>query len=221
MCEVNIMIQKMMSKSQGDIESAIWLLGDSNPQNWQNKLQEPLDSRHPARHNIWSPVLLEIQDRVFASAKLHVDQNKFYVRNAIENPQRKPAAGDLLWSGYLQQAVKDLSTDMNKHHPQVVFSFGAFSFEFARRAVSSGKAAPYNAWNTRTLGEQFREAIKSFDPTVTNIIPLLHVSISRGKFIESHDNFCNSAGGNYFLCAGKEIAAKFLQFRSQLKIWVD
>ena len=215
------MVHKMMAKSQGDIESTIWLLGDSNPQNWQYKLQEPLDSRHPARHNIWSPILLEIQDRVFTSAKLHVDQNRFYIRNAVENSQRKPAAADLLWSGYLQQSIKDFSVDIKNHHPQVVFSFGAFSFEFARRAVSSGEAAPYNAWNTRTLGEQFREAIESFDPKVTNIIPLLHASISRGRFIESHNNFCNSADGNYFFYVGQEIADKFLQFRSQLNIWVN
>ena len=211
----------MMAKSQGDIESAIWLLGDSNPQNWQNKLQEPLDSRHPARHNIWTPILLEIQDRVFAAAKLHVDQSKFYVRNAVENPRHRPVPADLFWSEYLQQAVKDFSTSMQKHHPQVIFCFGAFSFEFARRAVGSGKPTPYNAWNTRTLGKQFREAIESFEPKVTNIIPLLHVSIARGRFIESHDNFCNSAGGNYFAYAGEAIAVKFLQFRSQLKIWVN
>ena len=216
-----MVFQKMMAKSQGAIESAIWLLGDSNPQNWQNKLQEPLDSRHPARHNIWTPILLEIQDRVFTAAKLHVDQSKFYVRNAIENPRRKPAAADLLWSEYLQQAVKDFSADMQKHHPKVIFCFGAFSFEFARRATGSEKPAPYNAWNTRTLGEQFREAIESFDPTVTNIIPLLHVSIARGRFIESHNNFCNSAAANYFVYVGEAIAAKFLKFASQLKIWVN
>jgi hypothetical protein len=216
-----MMVQKMMAKSQGDIESAIWLLGDSNPQNWQNKLQEPLDSRHPARHNIWTPILLEIQEQVFASAKLHVDQSKFYVRNAVENPRHKPAPADLPWSEYLQQAVKDFSTDMQKHHPQVIFCFGAFSFEFARRAVDSGKPTPYKAWNTRRLGEQFREAIESFDPKATNIISLLHVSIARGRFIESHDHFCNSAGGNYFAYAGEAIAAKFLQFRSQLKIWAN
>lgn len=210
-----------MAKSQGDINSAIWLVGDSNPQNWEDRLKEPLDSRHPARHNIWTPILLEIQDRVFAAAKLHVDQSKFYVTNAIENSQRKPAVTDLLWSGYLQQAVKDFSTDMQKYYPQVILCFGAFSFEFTRRAADSGNPAPYKAWNTRTLGEQFREAIELFDPTVTNIIPLLHASIARGKFIESHNNFCKFVGGNYFVYAGEAIAAKFLQFRSQLKIWVN
>lgn len=210
-----------MARAQGDTKSAIWLVGDSNPKNWESRLQEPLDSRHPARHNIWTPILLEIQDKVFEAAKLHIDQSKFYVRNAIQNTQYKPAQLDLLWSEYLQQAVKDFNTDVQTHNPQVIFCFGAFSLEFTRRATSSGKHAPYKSWNTRTLGEQFRDAIESFDPTVTNIIPLLHASIARGKFLESHDYFCDFSDANYFIYVGDAIAEKFLQFRSQLNIWVS
>lgn len=211
----------MMARAQGDIESTIWLVGDSNPKNWESRLQEPLDSRHPARHNIWTPILLEIQDEVFKAAMLHINQNKFYVRNAIQNPQYKPAQNDLLWSEYLQQAIKDFNSDVQKHNPRVIFCFGAFSFEFTRRATNSGKHAPYKSWSTRTLGEQFRDSIESFDPTVTNIIPLLHASIARGKFLASHAYFCDSTDGNYFLYVGGEIAKKFLQFRGQLKIWVN
>jgi hypothetical protein len=43
----------------GDPDFPIWLLGDSNPKGWQSVLETPLDPRHPARHNIWTPVLRE------------------------------------------------------------------------------------------------------------------------------------------------------------------
>ena len=55
----------MMKKEVGSKSFPIWLLGDSNPEQWQNKLDEPLDSRHPIRHNIWTSVLNVIQDRIF------------------------------------------------------------------------------------------------------------------------------------------------------------
>lgn len=210
-----------MAKSQGNIDYPIWLIGDSNPQNWQTKLQQPLDPRHPARHNIWSPVLLEIQDQVFKRDRLHVDQSKFYVRNAIQNSKQKPAAGDSVWSKYLQQAVKEFQADIYQHSPQIIFTFGAFSYEFVRRSLGLGEPAPYNAWNTATLGEAFGEAIKCFNPDKTNVIPLLHVSISRGKFIESHDNFCNSPGQNYFVYSGQDIATKLVGFKNKLNIWLN
>jgi hypothetical protein len=49
-----------------DIERArkIWLLGHSYPEAWVHVLNEPLDPRHPTRHNIWTPVLDRLQERV-------------------------------------------------------------------------------------------------------------------------------------------------------------
>ncbi len=211
----------MMAKSQGDMNYQMWLVGDSNPTNWQTKLQQPLDSRHPARHNIWTPILLEIQDHVFAADRLHLDQAKFYVRNAIQNSKQKPDAANPVWSEYLQQAVEAFRDDICKCNPKIIFTFGAFSYEFTRRSSHLGEPMPYNTWNTRTLGEAFRKAINTFQPDATNVIPLLHVSISRGKFIESHNNFCDSQGQNYFVYTGRETAAKLLDFRNKLDIWVD
>lgn len=55
-----------------DIENKafnIWLLGDSNPKNWDSILETPLDPRHPARHSIWTPVIDVIQDQAFRELK--------------------------------------------------------------------------------------------------------------------------------------------------------
>ena len=53
----------MMAAEHNDPRFPIWLIGDSNPKNWENRLSYPLDARHPARHSIWTPVLDAMQDR--------------------------------------------------------------------------------------------------------------------------------------------------------------
>ena len=40
-----------MREYAGDPECPIWLIGDSPPEAWVDRLATPLDPRHPARHN--------------------------------------------------------------------------------------------------------------------------------------------------------------------------
>jgi hypothetical protein len=59
------------------------------------------------------------------------------------------------------------------------------------------------------------------DVLITPLDPrhLLHTSISRGRFIESHNQFFEP-DGNYFDFAGTQIADLFLKNSSQLNIWI-
>ncbi|MBK8048508.1 MAG: hypothetical protein IPK16_16155 [Anaerolineales bacterium] len=68
-----------MNRDVGDKTCPIWLLGDSNPSNWQDVLVTPLDPRHPARHSIWTPVLDVMQDRVFRKQRLRIDTSSIYI----------------------------------------------------------------------------------------------------------------------------------------------
>jgi hypothetical protein len=79
-----------MKDEDGDKKFAIWLLGDSNPKNWQHVLDVRFDPKHPARHSIWTPVLETIQEYVFVTRKNRVKTSPIYVRNAIEDPVDKP-----------------------------------------------------------------------------------------------------------------------------------
>lgn len=38
-----------------------------------------------------------------------------------------------------------------------------------------------------------------------NLVPLLHISISYGRFLESHRDFCGGDGKNYFELVGARI----------------
>lgn len=211
----------MMQREDGDKNFAIWLLGDSNPSHWQDVLIAPLDSRHPARHNIWTPVLDVIQDKVFRKCRSRVDVSTIYIRNAIQNPKDKPAGTILNWSLQLDNEITEFGQLLGQHHPVILLSFGRFAFEFSRRVLGQEPKHPVDYWGAKNMGDKFRKRIGAFDPGATNLLPLLHTSISRGRYIESHDYFSGQKGGNYFEFVGNQIADIFMQNQSALKIWIE
>ena len=86
-----------MLQESGNKNSSVWLIGDFSPPRWSDKLDVPLDPRHPARHNIWTPILEGIQRRVFDGDRRRVADSQLYVRNAVHNPQDKPSPTDKEW----------------------------------------------------------------------------------------------------------------------------
>jgi hypothetical protein len=198
-------IQEQMMKEDneyngGDKNFPIWLLGDSNPAQWEDKLDYPFDPRHPVVHNIWTPVIDVIQDRTFAE-KLRIDTSRIYIRNAIQNSEyKKGIEFDTNWNNSINNEVRrliDLTTEF-KNTLKIVISFGSFSFEFARRGLfpSIIDPKPFRHWNTKNLGIEFNKSIHIFDLGKVNLIPLLHRSISGGHYLKSHKNFCNPDGVN-------------------------
>jgi hypothetical protein len=210
-----------MQRQAGRPGFPIWLLGDSNPEHWQDILVTPLDPRHPARHSIWTPVLDVIQDRVYRKIRSRIDTTSIYIRNAIEDPASKPPGNRIDWLAAVAQEVDTFRQLLLQHRPMLVLCFGAFAFEFGRRAIAQEPKRPYVFWGARTLGDEFRRRVGEFNATATNVLPLLHTSISRGRFIESHNYFSDQEGGNYFEFAGQVIADMLIQHQMKLEIWVE
>ena len=210
-----------MEREVGDRHSPIWLLGDSNPEQWQDTLKTPLDPRHPARHNIWTPVLEVIQDKVFRQCRSRVDTSSLYIRNAVGDPSLKPNPASIEWEQAIEGEVGALQELALKYAPKLLLCFGAFSFEFARRALDQEPLRGYGYWGARRLGEEFRRRISQFDPAITNALPLLHRSIAGGKYLQSHECFCDQVGANYFEVVGGSIAEKLIQYRGLLPIWIE
>jgi hypothetical protein len=102
----------------------------------------------------------------------------------------------------------------------MLFSFGAFSFEFARRALDQEPKERCSHWGTRQLGQEFRRGIAEFDLDTVNLLPLLHVSIARGRFVQGHEYFCEQEGANYFEFVGKEIAERLIAHQDELQVWI-
>lgn len=209
-----------MDAEVGNRDFPLWLIGDSNPPQWESRLLTPLDPRHPVRHNIWTPILDVIQDRVYRKSRLRVDTSTLYIRNAVVDPATKPTPAGRQWGASAQSALSGLGKLIQTHKPALLFCFGAFVFEFVRRAGGEGEQHNYGHWSAISLGDEFRRRIKVFDPARTNFIPLLHRVVSGGKFIESQEHFCGQKGANYFEVVGGTLAATLLQHRDQLPIWI-
>lgn len=213
-----------MKDYTGDPNFLVWLVADSRPKNWHHLLSTPLDPRHPARHNIWTSVLEYMQETLYRRDKRRFNTEPLYIRNAVTNPDDKPEGVRLNWPQELQQEIVSLSSSLSHFRPKVVLTFGAFAFEFLRRARAEEPILPYSHWGAAQLGKEFRERITSYDSLEINVLPLLHVSICRGRFLESHKYFVGKEGKespNYFEFVGSKLAGLFLQRLALERIWVE
>ncbi len=210
-----------MKRESGNRNSSIWLIGDSSPPSWEDYLDEPLDAKHPARHNIWTPIIDRIQRQVFISDQRRVDDSQLYVRNAVHNQKDKPDYGTTEWCPKLLAEADDFGKLLKKHKPPLVFTFGAFAFEFARRSISKGPNRRQSYWDTKKLGAEFGQRVENFNPQKINIFPLLHVSIARGHFLKSHKNFTGEDNGNYFYFVAEKIGHLLLKHKCTLNIWIE
>jgi hypothetical protein len=109
-----------MKRAAGDPLCPIWLLGDSNPRNWEDRLETPLDPRHPARHSIWTPILDGIQDNVFRVVKRRVNTRHLYIRNAVGNVAAKPHGNSSAWTDKTQAEIHELRVLVGGHRPFLI-----------------------------------------------------------------------------------------------------
>ena len=208
-----------MNRDTGSKAFPIWLIADSSPPRWEEHLRQPLDPRHPARHNIWTPILEGIQGHLFQAARSRIDTSDLYVRNAVHNAADKPPYRRSDWPSHLAVETGGLSALVARHRPRLLLTFGAFACEFTRRCLDRGPPRATSHWTSIALGNEFRRSVEDFDPSRTEILPLLHVSIARGRFLQGHRNFTGRDHGNYFDYAAREIAALLLAHREEFAVW--
>jgi len=187
-----------MDREIGDKNFGIWLLGDSEPVKWKDKLNFPLDDRHPIIHNIWTSILDKIQDQLFKYNRSRMDTHRLFIRNAVDDPNLKPNPNVKDWNEItgLIENINEYKKLIYQYRPKLILSFGAFSYEFGRRCLHEDPPYEYNHWGAKNLGVEYRNKL-NIDDNV-KLLPLLHRSIAGGKFIESHEYFCASTDSNYF-----------------------
>lgn len=200
----------MMKRFDGLPDSGIWLLADSNPVVWQNDLDVPLDRRFPTRHNIWTPIEKVIQSHLFRECKSRLDE-KYYIRNAVEDPCVK------LQKDLLADEIATFRGLLNKHQPLLVLCFGQFAFEFARRAQQEKDEHTFRYWSVDRLAEQFIKRTSTVRGDAVNVLPLLHASVARGRYLFCHEKF---SGGNrdYFQYVGEKLARVLVEHRTDPRL---
>jgi len=192
----------MMKKESGEKTYPIWLL---------------VNPKHPAvHHNIWTPVLAEIQDKVYREMHTRIDATNIYIRNAVDDSRIVPKT--LNWWGAEVATEIELFRDIVlKYKPKILITFGAFPYEFARRVYEIKPEKGPKSWGNSNLGDEFERAIENFDINITNKIPLLRRVIESGKFIKDQEN----SGENYFQYVGAKIADKIIQYKGGFNIWIE
>ena len=197
-----IPLDKMIKRESGERAYPIWLI---------------VNPKHPAvRHNIWTPVLAEIQDKVYREIHTRIDTSNLYVRNAVCDSEVVPNTLNW-WGAEVAQEIEMFREIVLENKPKIIITFGAFPFEFLRRVYEIKPEKGPKFWGTSNLGDEFGRAIENFDINKTNQIPLLRRVISSGKFIEDHNYF----GENYFQYVGTKIAEKIIENKDNLSIWIE
>jgi len=210
-----------MKQETGDKSFPLWLIGDSEPDNWKEIFDTPFDPRHPIRHNIWMSVMDGVQDILYRRLRARIDTSKLYIRNAVKNAGDKPDKTSVApWSIAVENEIGTLRTLFGESKPILVFTFGAFAYEFCRRCCGEEPYA-YSVWNTRMLGVAFRESCRMFNYKKVNILPLLHRSISGGRFLSSHRAFCRMEGENYFEYTAGKIAEVIVDNDILYRMFID
>jgi hypothetical protein len=188
-------------------DSPIWLLGDSPSANDQEKLLRPLDSRHPTRHTIWTPILDVVQRHVFVECGCRLDDSKLFILNAVSDSAHKKKEN----REKLDAEIAELAELLNRHKPLLVLCFGQFAFECARRAQEEEKL-PALKWTIQKLSQEFRERILKVQLGSVTLLPLLHAVVAL-KFSKCSTDF-SGGGDNYFEYTGHEIAQVLIKNRT-------
>ncbi|WP_088186195.1 hypothetical protein [Desulfosporosinus sp. FKA] len=188
-------------RDTGDKNYPIWLL---------------VNPKYPAvRHQIWTPVLAEIQDKVYREIQTRIDTTNLYIRNAVTDSGIVP--NTLNWWGVeVGEEIEMFREIVLDYKPKIIITFGAFPYEFLRRVfkIKPEKGPVY--WGNAILGEEFGKGIKNFNINKTNRIPLLHRVNAGVKFVENQNYF----GESYFQYVGVKIAEKIIEYKDNLDIWI-
>ena len=195
----------MMKRESGERSFPIWVL---------------FSPKHPINHDNWTPVLDEIQDKVYREMNNRIETTNIYFRNTVSDSRIIPNTLNW-WGPEVAREIETFREIVLEYKPKFVFSIGAFTFEFLRRVYDIKPEKGPKAWSTSALGEEFERSIENFDIYSTNIIPLLHRVGASANFIDTHNYFCRKDGENYYRYVGAKLAEKIIENKDRLNIWIN
>lgn len=179
-----------------------------------------INPKYPAvRHDIWRPILDEIQDRVFRELHTRIDTSNLYIRSAVSDGGIVPNTLNW-WGKEVAKEIEFYREIVLKHKPKMLISFGAFPFEFARRVYEVKPEKGPKAWSSSILRDEFDSAIENFDINLTNRIPLLRRVIPNNKLVQNGNFLSRTERETYFQHVGSKIAEKIIENKHHLDIWI-
>lgn len=180
-----------------------------------------INPKYPAvRHDIWRPILDEIQDRVFRELQTRIDASNIFIRSVVGDVGIVPNTLNW-WGREVAEEIEFYRGIVHEHKPKMLISFGAFPFEFVRRVYEIKPEKGPKAWSTTILKDEFERSMENFDINQTNRIPLLRRVVATDKFIGTRNFLSPTDSETYFQHVGNKIAEKIIENRDQLDIWIN
>ena len=191
----------------GEKSSPLWLI--INP----NYLE--------VRYDIWLPILEVVQEQIFRKLKQRIDSQKIYTKYALSDIGL--ASGRIQHPGKKEE-LSTLKENISVYQPKLLITFGSMSYELINRLcakeTANGAESGSRYWSTADLVSEFEQAIKTFDISRTNKIPLPRRVITSVKPAEDYDTYWQECQG-YFLEVGKKIAERIIENKDELNIWIE
>lgn len=194
-----------VEREWGDRTYPIWLL---------------LNPKHPSvRHNIWTPVLAEVQDKIYREIQNRIDTSQIYIRNVISDGSIVPNTLNW-WGSEVSKEIELCREIVLEYKPKIIISFGAFPYEFIRRVNKMKPEKGPKAWGNSNLEDEFQRSIENFDINKTNKIPLLRRMFVSSKIVRDQANYVRPDIENYFRYTGTKIAEKIIEHKASFNIWI-
>ncbi|MDP4126128.1 MAG: hypothetical protein Q8912_04195 [Bacillota bacterium] len=185
-----------MFNETGERSFPIWLL---------------LNPKYPGvQHSIWTPILNEIQDKVYREIETRIDSSNIYIRNTINDIGKVPNTLNW-WAVEVYKEIELFRESIFEYKPKILITFGAFPFEFVRRVFNIKPEKGPKSWSNSNLKSELEQAIENFDINQTNRIPFLRqISTSNAKEMST-----------YFYEIGTKLAEKIIENKDKLNIWIE
>lgn len=194
-----------MKIESGDKSYPIWLL--VNP-------QDP-----SVIHDIWNPILSDIQDRVYRKLHSRIDTGNIFIKNAVSDIGIIPNSSKW-WAAEVTKERVMLRDNIHLYQPKILITFGTITDEFVRRVFDLRPENGPKYWRTTNLEDEFERAIENFDINQTNRIPLFRQVMKSGKFNEDRNDFSWEDNENYFREVGTKIADRIIENKDRFNIWI-
>ena len=172
-----------------------------------------------AIYDIWTPILYEIQDKVYRKFHARIDTDNIFIKNAVSDIGIVRDDSNW-WAAEVAKEEVMLRESVREYQPKILITFGIITYEFVRRVCEMRPEKGPKYWKTTNLGEEFERSIANFDINQTNRIPLPSRVHKSSKVNEESNYFSWNDNESYFHDIGTKIADKIIENKDSLKIWI-
>lgn len=193
-------------EESGDRSCPIWLL---------------VNPKYPdVREDIWSPILDEIQDKVYRKLHARINTRNIFIKNAVSDIGIVSKTANL-WAAEIAEEIAMLRESILEHQPKIIITFGTVTNELVKRVFEIRPEKGPKYWSTTNLSDEFERSIANFDINQINRIPLLNRVSKSDRFIEERNYFSCEDSETYFRDVGSKMADRIIENKDSLKIWIE